>query len=249
MRLENLSLIDAFYYNIVTMSTVGYGDIHPTQISTRLLAVFIIVLGGGTFIGFVANATEMLLMQRDMKSRLKKQNIVLGIFFSEMGNHLLSLFAQTNTSDNISSELSLIDLSHSEKTLTSTAKKIKKESFNTVVTGPYLDELNMHLKENRSLILGLLENPALFEQERFTEMLLAVAHLNEELQSRPDLHKINEVDQNHLCGDINRAYVLLVEEWLRYLIHLKKHYPYLFSLAARKNPFNPEASVIFPENM
>ncbi len=109
-------------------------------------------------------------------------------------------------------------------------------------------QLNNHLRENRSLILGLLENPALFEQERFTEMLLAVAHLNEELQCRPDLHKLNKVDQTHLCGDINRVYVLLVQEWLRYLIHLKKQYPYLFSLAARKNPFNPEASVIFPDN-
>ena len=30
MMLEDLSFADAFYYNIVTMSTVGYGDIHPT---------------------------------------------------------------------------------------------------------------------------------------------------------------------------------------------------------------------------
>ncbi|WP_300458747.1 hypothetical protein [Desulfobacula sp.] len=43
-------------------------------------AILIIVLGGGTFIGFIANASEMILLQREVKQRRKKQNIVVGIF-------------------------------------------------------------------------------------------------------------------------------------------------------------------------
>jgi len=81
----------------------------------------------------------------------------------------------------------------------------------------------------------------------FTELLLAVAHLKEELGSRENLDALPETDLNHLAGDINRGYALLVEEWLVYLIHLKKHYPYLYSLAARKNPFNPNASAVIRE--
>jgi len=45
-----------------------------------------------------------------------------------------------------------------------------------------------------------------------------------------------------LAGDIERAYKLLVREWLSHMEHLKGHYPYLFSLALRTNPFDPDAS-------
>ncbi len=243
MLLENFSFLDALYYNIVTVSTVGYGDLHPTQPLTRLLAVFIIVLGGGSFIGFIANATELLLMHRDTENRLKKQNIVLGIFFSEMGNHLLGLLAKTKIPDAFITEIRHIDLSCSESRLTEIIKKADHNSFAAADSLPDLDELNIHLRENRSLILDLLENPALLEHEEFTELLLSVAHLNEELQSRPDLHHLTKADSSHLQGDISRVFSLLLKEWLRYLKHLKKHYPYLFSLAVRKNPFNPKACV------
>jgi len=32
-------------------------------------------------------------------------------------------------------------------------------------------------------------------------------------------------------------------QWLAYMKHLKKEYPYLFSLAVRTNPFDPDVSV------
>jgi voltage-gated potassium channel len=38
--------------------------------------------------------------------------------------------------------------------------------------------------------------------------------------------------------------VLLVNEWVDYMRHLKNHYPFLFSLAMRTNPFDQTASVI-----
>ena len=59
MMLENLSFVNAFYYNIVTISTVGYGDIHPTNQASRIFAVLLIVMGGATFLGVIANATEI----------------------------------------------------------------------------------------------------------------------------------------------------------------------------------------------
>ena len=40
-------------------------------------------MGGATFLGLVANATEMLLMKREAQNRMRKVNMVLGVFFSE----------------------------------------------------------------------------------------------------------------------------------------------------------------------
>jgi hypothetical protein len=37
---------------------------------------------------------------------------------------------------------------------------------------------------------------------------------------------------------------LLVLEWVSYMRYLKEHYPYLFSLAMRTNPFDAEASPV-----
>ncbi len=43
--------------------------------------------------------------------------------------------------------------------------------------------------------------------------------------------------------DVKRAYTLLGVQWLDYLRHLQTQYPFLFSLAVRTNPLDPQASV------
>ena len=48
----------------------------------------------------------------------------------------------------------------------------------------------------------------------------------------------------HLEGDIVRSFNLLILEWLSYMHYLKDNYKYLFSLALRVNPFDPEASPV-----
>ena len=78
----------------------------------------------------------------------------------------------------------------------------------------------------------------------FANLLLAVFHLTEELTQRQDLGHLTPGDREHLAGDIERAYVALIAEWLDYMQHLQKNYPYLFSLAWRINPFDPEASAV-----
>jgi hypothetical protein len=84
----------------------------------------------------------------------------------------------------------------------------------------------------------------LVEHEGFSEALLAVFHLHDELNCRKDFTSLPDSDRNHLMGDMNRAYGLLVEQWLIYLEHLQDQYPYIFSLAVRKNPFNPDADPV-----
>jgi hypothetical protein len=58
---------------------------------------------------------------------------------------------------------------------------------------------------------------------------------------RKNLDGLSRADTAHLVHDVNRGYRLLVFEWVTYMEHLKEHYPYLFSLAMRTNPFDPEA--------
>ena len=107
-----------------------------------------------------------------------------------------------------------------------------------------LEDMKSFLLSKRFFFLGLLQNPNLLEHESFTELLWAVFHLTEELSYRPQTTHLPDADYDHLSNDIKRAYVKLISEWLRYMRHLQIQYPYLFSLAVRTNPFDPEASVI-----
>lgn len=105
-----------------------------------------------------------------------------------------------------------------------------------------LAELRNFLVEKRDFLLRLLENPNLLEHESFTELLWAVSHLTEELIARADVSTLSNADYAHLSGDIKRAYLALIFEWLEYMRHLKDDYPYLFSFAVRMNPFDPNAT-------
>jgi hypothetical protein len=89
-----------------------------------------------------------------------------------------------------------------------------------------------------------LENPNLLEHETFTKLLWAIFHLLEELAYRDDFRSLPKEDYGHLAYDIKRAYVLLSQQWLDYMKHLKENYPFLFHLAMRTNPFDQNASPI-----
>jgi len=240
MVLEDLSFFEAFYYNIVTMSTVGYGDIHPTKQASRIFAILLIVVGVGIFLGVIANITEMILLRRETQSRMRKVNMLLGVFFSEVGCKLLSLFSGY---DQIREDL-LVRPDWTKDRFSVAQKIVKKHALRIDMRLVDMEALLAFLKIKRGFLVSLLENSVLIEQEEFSEALLALFHLTDELSCRDGMNNLPESDRNHLAGDMNRAYKKLVEQWLVYMSHLKNQYPYLFSLAVRKNPFDPEASPI-----
>jgi hypothetical protein len=87
----------------------------------------------------------------------------------------------------------------------------------------------------------------IFEHESFTDLILAINHLTEELKARKDLTSLPRPDQHHLSADIQRVYSRIIPEWVKYMAYLKIHYPYFFSLAMRTNPFDPKVSVVIQE--
>ena len=244
MKIEGFSLPDALYFIIVTVATVGYGDIHPESPLGKILAIFLIIAGVGTFLGVVANATEMLLNRRENQARMQKLHVVIGVFFSEVGTQLLNRFAHCDPNLERLQSLLRINAKWSEKEFLYGLKNLNVHKFEVNIDKDRLEDLRDFLARKGEFLLRLLENPALLEHEAFTELLWAVFHFREELLSREVLSGLPDTDYAHLAGDIIRAYRLLIVQWLRYMNYLKGNYPYLFSLAMRTNPFNPEASPI-----
>jgi hypothetical protein len=187
---------------------------------------------------------DRLLEGRERKERLEKMNMVIGLFFSEVGVGLLRQIAERDRElEKVRAELaraadlSPADYAKLKATLTQFhySPGMRPEDFAV---------LKEQLKAHRGFLVGLLENPILLEHEEFTSALRAVFHLTEELDYRRDLQTLPDADIAHLTRDTKRAYSLLILEWLSYMRYLKEHYPYLFSLAMRTNPFDPEASPV-----
>jgi voltage-gated potassium channel len=241
MLIEKMSLTDAIYFSIVTMATVGYGDIHPQTEIGKILTLIIIIGGVGTFLGVIASITDLFVNRREELLRQQKLDMVTGLFFSEMGNDLLKQF--TRLDPEIRTLRSALKLSEEWKDedfeKAYTVLKQHRLSVNTGLTD--INALLEYLQNKADLLLRLIENPIIHEHETFTELLRAIFHLRDELLNRSDLFKVSDSDRKHLEGDIIRAYKLLIFQWLRYIHYLKKNYRYLFSLAMRINPFDPKA--------
>jgi hypothetical protein len=184
-----------------------------------------------------------LLSIREKRAMLKKMNMVIGVFFSEVGTGLLKSFPDFDLHYDKIRENLIVTNEWSEQKFSAVKKSLKVYDYKIESRKGHLEDLKGFLIDKREFLLGLLENPNLLEHESFTDLLWAVFHLTEELACRADVKQLPVTDYAHLSGDIKRAYVLLISEWLAYMKHLKDVYPYLFSLAARTNPFDPNASV------
>jgi hypothetical protein len=167
--------------------------------------------------------------------------MVIGAFYSEVGTTLIRDISRLDVDvDRVRKDLELKNDWPDEEFLRA-AERIRSYQYTIVAERSDIEVLRDFVIQKREFLLRLLENPNLLEHEEFTELLWAVFHLTEELAVRKDLMTIPDSDLQHLTNDTKRAYTLFIREWLNYMKHLKDDYPYLFSLAVRTNPFNPDA--------
>lgn len=53
-KYENWSVIDSLYFSVMTMSTVGYGDLVPTGVVSKMFTIIFTFLSIGAFVAFTA---------------------------------------------------------------------------------------------------------------------------------------------------------------------------------------------------
>ena len=197
------------------------------------------------YVIFVTLMIEQIMRERERQTIMRKLNMVIGVFFSEVGNSLLKeLSAYVVMCDDLRSRLQVNgqwkadDFQRALEYLASHEPRIDCSSCDK-------QQLKVYLVSKRSFLVGLLENQNLLEHEQFTDLLWAVFHLVEELDARQSFDGMPMSDIEHINGDIKRAFGYLSREWVFYMKHLKQDYPYLFSLAVRLNPMleNPDPQV------
>jgi len=53
MTVERWTFVDALYFTVMTLATVGYGDLAPTTDLSKIFTILFVLVGVGVFVGFV----------------------------------------------------------------------------------------------------------------------------------------------------------------------------------------------------
>jgi hypothetical protein len=194
------------------------------------------------YVLLVTLVIERVFESNQRNQRFHKLNMVLGAFFSEVGNPLLSFFSVFHEKNTALLQALKARTDWKNKDFSAARSSFRASDLSVDIHRCDLLSLKAFLVQKRAFLLALLENPNLLEHDKMTDMLWAIFHLSEELTARQDLKRLSDPDRDHLSIDLRRAYSQLVLEWLEYMRHLNHDYPYLYSLAVRVNPFDPDAS-------
>lgn len=210
--------------------------------------IFIYLVGDIAFVPIEVLLVTLIIHKvldiKEKKEQLNKLNMVIGIFFSEVGTPLINLVSDFE--DNTERIANLLKNNNiwQKNIFKNNIKSLSNIDYDLNLNIETIKEIKEFISSKKEFQLNLLANSNLLEHDSFTDLLWAVFHMTEELVLRENFDNITQNDLDHLVNDIKRSYTHLIKEWFYYMKHLHDKYPYLFALALRKNPFDKTASII-----
>jgi hypothetical protein len=214
-----------FFGNLYHILIYGVGDLAFLPIEVLLVSLIV----------------DRLLESNERRSRLNKMNMVVGAFYSEVGTEFIGRVLKLDGNfESVRGSFAVTE-GWTDKSFAEAERNTGGFDYHIEAKDDDLVSLRDFLTSKREFLLRLLENPNLLEHDLFSDLLWSVFHLTEELSARKDITALSKEDYAHIAIDIKRAYIAVLVEWLDYMKHLKKTYPYLFAMAVRTNPFDPNA--------
>jgi voltage-gated potassium channel len=70
---EDWTIIEALYFSVVTLTTVGYGDLHPTSPETQIFTIVYILLGIGVLVALVTSIAQQYIRQKGESPGARKR--------------------------------------------------------------------------------------------------------------------------------------------------------------------------------
>jgi hypothetical protein len=70
---EHWTVMESLYFCIVTLTSVGYGDLHPTTGATQAFTVIYILTGIGIFVALLASVAERYIEQKSERTSARER--------------------------------------------------------------------------------------------------------------------------------------------------------------------------------
>ena len=68
-RVEGWRVLDAMYFCVVTLATVGFGDLTPRTSLGKVFTIVYVMIGSGVFVGVAAEFAITILRREDARAR------------------------------------------------------------------------------------------------------------------------------------------------------------------------------------
>lgn len=63
-QFEDWTIVESLYFSIVTLTTVGYGDLSPSTAGTQIFTIVYILTGIGVFVALLASVAQQYIAQK-----------------------------------------------------------------------------------------------------------------------------------------------------------------------------------------
>lgn len=191
---------------------------------------------------FTTLVIDKLLEKREKEHLKDKLSMLIGVFFSELGIDILNTFVHADNNTELIAKEAIVTKEWNKNDFKNLEKVVNEYEYKVDIKKIDLIALEKKLNAQKDLVINLITNPMLIEHEEFSDMLMSILHLREELSSRCS-HELEAYEIQHLEKDINVAYKYLVFEWVQYMKQLKINYPQLFLKALITNPFDKRSLI------
>ena len=191
---------------------------------------------------FTTLILDKFLERRERHHLLGKLNMLIGVFYTEIGTKLLLDIVEGDNEREFLSGACISNNTWDEKPFAELHERILNHDYDVDITKVNLRSIKSTLDSNKDLLISLIANENLIEHEAFTEMLMSIMHLREELNTRLS-DDMQEYELQHIEKDMEIAYGYLTAEWAEYIKHLSKNYPVLYCKALINNPFDTRSKM------
>lgn len=215
---------------LIMLSSILYYIHYRTfgQFNTTMYYTFLDIAFIPINILIVSLVFDKLIERRERIKIMDRLNMIIGLFFNEVGNNLLNFI--------IKGDEKARGLINDFDDLNQVEKKIKTHEHTIEIYRVDIKKIDEILTANKTLLISLIGNDSIVEHQVFSNLLMAVVHLADELNLRRDMF-ITEEDYEHLQIDIERVYKSSTLLWVSYLKYLKYNYPYLYNSAMKLSIF------------
>ena len=72
-RFEDWTIVQALYFSVVTLTTVGYGDLTPTSAGTQIFTIIYILTGLGVLVALLSSIAQQYIRQKGERGRVRER--------------------------------------------------------------------------------------------------------------------------------------------------------------------------------